>query len=355
MTEDSTSGDPPMIAERQIRRPPGSLFGAVVATIAGAVVVAAFFPYLFRGASAYGTVDGPVQKVRSGDDYDYRAVVEYRPQEDVANLCRDSGVCRAIVDVPRDASVGDQIRVRYLLSDPTRADSISWTAFGVPGEMLIPFVLAVLAVLIGVPWLVWHIRYRRTQSAADEPSRAERPALTEYSTSGDPPVFFARYSEHHEMMATGGPDPSAHWGRRYEQARDGLFDRFISDGHQPQVWRFKVVTGEGSAWWSMARCARCDYRTRIHRFPLPWARYRGDACVPMSDEQLRDLATQQTHREARSRWLTGSGLSAAFAAAVVGNVLTDDYTHPMLVVLGVAAAVAAVFWFAKSIRSRNRS
>ena len=131
--------------EHPIRRPPGSLSGAVVATVVGAVVVAAMFPYLFRGASAYGTVDSPVQKVRSGDDYDYQAVVKYRPQDDVAHLCRDSGVCRAIVDVPRDASIGDEIRVRYLLNDPTRADSISWTAFGVPGEMLAPSVTTVPA------------------------------------------------------------------------------------------------------------------------------------------------------------------------------------------------------------------
>jgi ABC-type Fe3+-siderophore transport system permease subunit len=52
--------------------------------------------------------------------------------------------------------------------------------------------------------------------------------------------------------------------------------------------------------------------------------------------------------------LTGAVISAVFAVAVVGKALTDDYTHPMLLVLGVAAAVAAVFWFAKAIRSRNR-
>jgi hypothetical protein len=309
------------------------------------------FGYLFRGASAYGTVDGPVQKVRSGDDYDYQAVVRYRPQEDVADLCRNSGVCRAIVDVPRNASVGDEIRVRYLLSDPTRAHSFSWAVFGVPGEMLIPFVLAVLAVLIGVPLLIWHLRYRRTPSAADDPARTRGPALTEGATAGDETVFFARHTHSHEMMPAGGPDPSAHWGRRYEQTRDDLLDRFIGDGHQPQVWRFRANSGEGgSIWVSMARCARCDYRTRIHRFPLPWARYRGDPCVPMTDAQLGGLATQKAHREARSGWLLGAVLSAVMAVAVLMMVLSGDYTHPMLRVLGVVAAVAAVYWFTKAIR-----
>ncbi len=307
------------------------------------------FGYLFRGASVWGTVDGPVQKLRSGDGYDYRAVVEYRPRKDVAPLCTDSAVCRAIVDVPRDASIGDEIRIRYLLNDPTRADSFSWTAFGVPGQMLIPFVVAVLAILIGLPLLVWHLRYRRT------PSTAEGSAMTKEPASGDPTVFFGRNTQHAEMMPAGGPDPSAHWGRRYEQARDGLLDRFISDAHQPQVWRFKVVTGEGgSAWWSMARCARCDYRTRIHRFPLPWARYRGDGCVPMTDDELGDLAARKAHREARSGWLTGAVISGGFAVAVVAKVLTDDYTHPMLAVLGVAAGVAAVYWFTRAIRRWNR-
>ncbi len=351
MTEHSASGDQPIIVERQIRRPPGSLSGAVVATVVGAVVVAALFGYLFRGASASGTVDGPVQKVRSGDDYDYKAVVEYRPQEDVAHLCGDSGVCRAIVDVPRDASMGDEIRVRYHLNNPTRADSFSWSAFGVPGEMLIPFVIAALAVLIGAPLLVWHLRYRRTPSAVDEPSRAGGPALAEDPLPDDTPVFFARNTYSHQMMPAGGPDPSAHWGRRYEHVRDDLLNRFIGDGHQPQVWRFRANSGEGGSFWvSMARCARCDYRTRIHRFPLAWVRYRGDACVPMTDEELGDLVARKEHREARSGWLLGAVLSAVFAVAVLMMVLSGDYTHPMLRVLGVVAGVASVYWFAKVIR-----
>jgi hypothetical protein len=86
--------------------------------------------------------------------------------DDRPALCRDSGVCRAIVDVPRNAAVGDEIRIRHLLKDPLRAHSISWTAFGVPGELLIPFVLAVLAALIGLPLSIWHLRFRRTPSAA---------------------------------------------------------------------------------------------------------------------------------------------------------------------------------------------
>jgi hypothetical protein len=300
--------------ERQIRRPPGSLLGAAISMVVGAVVVAALFGSLFRGASAWGTVDGPVQKVRSGSDYDYRAVVEYRPREDVAHLCANSGVCRAIVDVPRNASMGDEILVRYLLNDPARADSFSWTAFGVPGEMLIPFVLAVLAVLIGLPLLVWHLRYRRTLSPADEPARSDVPALTDDAVSSDSPVFFARNTHSHEMMPAGGPDPSAHWGRRYERTRDDLVDRFLGDGHQPQVWRFRASSGEGgSVWVSMTRCARCDYRTRIHRFPSPWVRYRGEACVPKTDEELGDLAAGKAHREARSGWLLGAVVSAVFA------------------------------------------
>lgn len=177
--------------------------------------------------------------------------------------------------------------------------------------------------------------------------------MTEDSMSGDPPVFFARNSHHHEMMPAGGPDPSAHWGRRYEQTRDDLLDSYISDGHQPQVWRFKVVTGEGSAWWSMARCARCDYRTRIHRFPLPWARYQGDACVPMTDEELGDLVARKAHREARSGWLFGGFISAVIAIGVLMMVLSGDHTRPMLRVLGVVAGVASVYWFAKAIRRWN--
>jgi hypothetical protein len=85
-----------LVMERRIRRPPGSLPGAAIATVVGAVVIVALFGYLFRGASVWATVDGPVQEVRNGSDYDYRAVVEYRPREDVADLCRDSGVCRAM-------------------------------------------------------------------------------------------------------------------------------------------------------------------------------------------------------------------------------------------------------------------
>jgi hypothetical protein len=251
--------------------------------------------------------------------------------------------------------VGDEIRIRHLLKDPLRAHSISWTAFGVPGELLIPFVLAVLAVLIGLPLSIWHLRFRRTPSAATEPTRTEGPALTEDSTVGDMPAFFARHTHSHEMMPAGGLDPSAHWGHRYEQTRDDLLNRFIGDGHQPQVWRFRASGGEGGSFWvSMARCARCDYRTRIHRFPLPWARYRGGECVPMTDEELRDLAVRKAHREARSGWLVGAVFSALFAIAVLMMVLSDEYTHPMLRVLGVVAGIAAVYWFAKATRLWNR-
>ena len=72
----------------------------------GVVVMVAVFGYLFRGASVWGTVNGPVQKVLIINDYDYRAVVEYRPQGEVAHLCDATGLCRALVDVPRDALVG---------------------------------------------------------------------------------------------------------------------------------------------------------------------------------------------------------------------------------------------------------
>jgi hypothetical protein len=73
----------------------------------------------------------------------------------------------------------------------------------------------------------------------------------------------------------------------------------------------------------------------------------------MTDEELGDLAVGKAHREARSGWLLGGFLSAVIAVAVLMMVLSGDYTHPMLRVLGVVAGVAAVYWFSKAIHRWN--
>ena len=178
--------------------------------------------------------------------------------------------------------------------------------------------------------------------------------MNDESGSNDTPVFFGRGSSSHQMMPPGGPDPSAHWGRRYERIRDEVIDRFLAAAHDPQVWRFEVSSGEGSAWWSVVRCARCDYRTRIHRFPVSWARFRGSRCLPMTDGQLRDVVANKEHRATRTSRLTGGSIFALFSVAVVGMLVTEDYTHPMLRVLAVAAGAAAVYLFAKAIRNWHR-
>ncbi len=134
------------------------------------------------------------------------------------------------------------------------------------------------------------------------------------SASADPLPFFPRGTYDHEMMRAGVPDPNAHWGRRYERTRDDLVDRFAGDGHQAQVWGYKASNQGGRFSFSLARCERCDYRTRIHRFPLPWARYKGDACIPLTAEELRVLASQKALRRARAAWLLGAVFSAVFAA-----------------------------------------
>lgn len=179
--------------------------------------------------------------------------------------------------------------------------------------------------------------------------------MVDDSESGDPPVFFPRNTSDHEMIPAGGPDPNTHWGRRYEPTRDHLLDGFVGDGHQPQIWRYMAHGIEGgSLRVSIVRCSRCDYRTQIHRFPVPWARYRGTACVPMTDEALRERAAHKSHREARSGWIIGAVISAGLALAVAGNVITDDNTHPMLRVLGVAAGVACLYNIGKVIRHRSK-
>ena len=46
-------------------------------------------------------------------------------------------------------------------------------------------------------------------------------------SGNDSPIFLARNTRSHQAMPPGGPDPSAHWGRRYERTRDDLLERFV--------------------------------------------------------------------------------------------------------------------------------
>jgi hypothetical protein len=168
-------------------------------------------------------------------------------------------------------------------------------------------------------------------------------------------VFFGRNTRDHQLMPAGGPDPSAQWGRRYERVRDEIIDRYIADAHQPEVWRFQVNSGEGGwVWWSLVRCARCDHRSRIHRFPLAWVRYRGTRCVPLTAGQLEDLVADKRHREARTGWLTIGTILALLGITVAGGFLTDDFVHPMLGVTGLAAGIGGVYFLLKAIRQWNR-
>lgn len=175
------------------------------------------------------------------------------------------------------------------------------------------------------------------------------------STVEEMGVFFGRNTREHQLRPSGGPDPSAHWGRRYARVRDGLLDRYTSDLHQPEVWRLQVNSGEGGwVWWSLARCTRCDHRTRIHRFPLAWTRYRGGRCVPLTAGQLEDLVADKRHREARTGWLTIGTILALLGLSVAGGFITDDFVHPMLGVVGIAAGIGGVYFLAKAIRHWSR-
>jgi hypothetical protein len=146
--------------ERSIRRPPGSLSGAGLTLLVGLIMLIMLFP-LLSGRSVRGTVEGPVEKVRrGGGGTSSVALVEYRPQDDVAHLCGAEGVCREYLNVPDDAEVGDRRQVRYKLADPTNARTYGWTLFGLPGLMLVEFTGAALAVLIGLLVLGRQLRYR---------------------------------------------------------------------------------------------------------------------------------------------------------------------------------------------------
>lgn len=187
------------------------------------------------------------------------------------------------------------------------------------------------------------------QDAPGASGTIDGPTLEEMS------VFFGRDTRDHQLMPRGGPDPSDHWGRRYARVRDGLIDRYLADAHQPEVWRFQVNSGEaGWVWWSLVRCTRCDHRNRIHRFPLAWTRYRGARCIPLTAGQLEDLVADKRHREARTGWLTIGTLLAGLGITVAGGFLTDNFVHPMLGVVGIAAGIGGVYFLAKAVRGWNR-
>ena len=148
----SSSSPYPSVMERSIRRPPGSLSGAGLTLLVGLIMLIMLFP-LLSGRSVRGTVEGPVEKVRrGGGGTSSVALVEYRPQDDVAHLCGAEGVCREYLNVPDDAEVGDRRQVRYKLAGST--------LFGLPGLMLVAFTGAALAVLIGLLVLGRQLRYR---------------------------------------------------------------------------------------------------------------------------------------------------------------------------------------------------
>jgi hypothetical protein len=75
----------------------------------------------------------------------------------------------------------------------------------------------------------------------------------------------------------------------------------------------------------------------------------------MTAAQLEELAADKRHRDARTGSLTIGSLLAGFGLTVAGGFLTDDFTHPMLALTGIAAGVGGVYILTKAIRNWNRA
>ena len=106
---------------------------------------------------------------------------------------------------------------------------------------------------------------------------------------------------------------------------------------------------------ALVRCGRCDHRTRIHRFPRSWARYKGGACVPVSLEEFETTLEQQTTRERRLMFWIFSGLAGLMGLAfwIVG-MAPDTNNRWLAFAVAVPLLATAVFLGLAAIRAGSR-
>jgi hypothetical protein len=134
-----------------------------------------------------------------------------------------------------------------------------------------------------------------------------------------------------------------------------MMEQHRADGHDPQVWRARVSGGEGgSVTVALVRCGRCDYRTRIHRFPRSWASYKGSSCVPVPLDVFERRIQHATKREHRLILWILSGLAAAMGVSFwIAGMAPNTANRWLAFLVAVGLITGSVILGLLAIRARS--